>query len=316
MSQPSLLSFLDAPVVVGDPDGRAAYVNPAFETRFSVSAETVTGQPLASLFEGGVREAVLRAVAEVCTRGVSGRFRVRHGGVGYAGLASPIVAADARVGVVILFNESAPDDERVHKLQREIRGPVEELARVLEELGERVSGDDKARGLAEQGGRAVDQLRNWTEALGDVLSGRRPTGARGDGFDPGEAASSVAGKLAEAFAAAEVTLEVRMPAQLLPVAGDVDVFCKALDALLRARLAVSVPGSTVALAARTVERDDGAWVVVAVMDVRPGGGAVDTDEAPPPAVLRRLEALGADVRVSADATSGRTMAIRLAALKH
>lgn len=31
MSQPSLLSFLDAPVVVGDPDGRAAYVNPAFE---------------------------------------------------------------------------------------------------------------------------------------------------------------------------------------------------------------------------------------------------------------------------------------------
>jgi hypothetical protein len=27
----SLLSFLDAPVLVGDPEGRAAYVNPAFE---------------------------------------------------------------------------------------------------------------------------------------------------------------------------------------------------------------------------------------------------------------------------------------------
>jgi len=39
LSQPSLLSFLDAPVVVGDPDGRAAYVNPTFETRFAVSAE-------------------------------------------------------------------------------------------------------------------------------------------------------------------------------------------------------------------------------------------------------------------------------------
>ena len=67
MSQPSLLSFLDTPVVVGDPDGRAAYVNPAFETRFSVSAEEVTGEPLANLFEGGVREAVLTAVAAVCT---------------------------------------------------------------------------------------------------------------------------------------------------------------------------------------------------------------------------------------------------------
>ena len=47
MSSLSLLSFLDAPLVVGDPDGRAAYVNPAFEVRFAASAETVIGQPLA-----------------------------------------------------------------------------------------------------------------------------------------------------------------------------------------------------------------------------------------------------------------------------
>ena len=105
MSSPSLLSFLDAPVVVGDPDGRAAYVNPAFETRFSASAEAVTGEPLASLFEGGVREAVLRAVAKVCEKGTSVRLRVRHAGVGYSGVASPIVAEDARVGVVILLKE-------------------------------------------------------------------------------------------------------------------------------------------------------------------------------------------------------------------
>lgn len=316
MSQPSLLSFLDAPVVVGDPDGRAAYVNPTFETRFSVSAEEVTGQPLASLFEGGVREAVLQAVAGVCARGVSGRFRVRHSGVGYAGLASPIVAADARVGVVILFNESAPDDERVHKLQREIGGPVEELARVFEELEARVAGDDKAVGLTGQGGRAVDQLRMWAESLGDVLAGRRPSAARGDRFDPAEVCNTVAGRLSEAFAASEVAIEVRLPAQLPPVAGDGDVFSRALEELLRARLAVSAPGSTVAIAARTLERDGANWVVLAVMDVRPGGGPVDTDEAPPPEVQRRLESLGADLRVTVDATSGRTVAIRLAALKH
>ena len=62
----SLLSFLDAPVLVGDPDGRAAYVNPAFESRFGVSAEGVSGQALAVLFDGGLREGMLRAVAEAC----------------------------------------------------------------------------------------------------------------------------------------------------------------------------------------------------------------------------------------------------------
>ena len=63
MSSGTLLAFLDAPVVVGDPEGRAAYVNPAFETRFAVASAAATGAPLASLFDGGVREAVLRAVA-------------------------------------------------------------------------------------------------------------------------------------------------------------------------------------------------------------------------------------------------------------
>lgn len=31
----SLLNFLDAPIVVGDPEGRVIYVNPAFERAFS-----------------------------------------------------------------------------------------------------------------------------------------------------------------------------------------------------------------------------------------------------------------------------------------
>ena len=71
----SLLSFLDAPVLVGDPEGRAAYVNPAFESRFGVTAEGVTGRPLAGLFDGALREAMLRAVADVCARGTTARFR-------------------------------------------------------------------------------------------------------------------------------------------------------------------------------------------------------------------------------------------------
>ena len=62
----SLLDFLDAPVVVGDPDGRAVYANPAFKDAFSLSDEAMRVQPLAGLFVGGGRVAVLGAVAKVC----------------------------------------------------------------------------------------------------------------------------------------------------------------------------------------------------------------------------------------------------------
>ena len=58
----SLLSFLDAPVVVGDPDGRAVYVNPAFEARFGVAAEGVTGQPARRAVRGR------RAARRCCAR--------------------------------------------------------------------------------------------------------------------------------------------------------------------------------------------------------------------------------------------------------
>lgn len=319
MSQPSLLSFLDAPVVVGDPDGRAAYVNPAFETSFSVSAEHVTGQPLATLFEGGVREAVLSSVAEVCTSGRSGRFRVKHGGLGYAGLASPIVAADARVGVLILFSESAPDDERVHRLQRKLAGPIEELARVFEELASApcVAGDEKAESLVAAGARCVDLLTGCADDLSATLSGRRPqqTAPLKEGCDPAAMATGVAGGLMEAFSAADVALEVRVPGELPRVRGTDAGLRRGLEALLRKRLGVAVPGSKIALAGRTVERDAHAWVVLAILDVRPGGGAVDDDDGLPPELDEALRGAGADARVTTDPTSGRTTAIRLTALK-
>ena len=45
----SLLDYLELPVLVGDPDGLTVYVNPHFETCFSVSLSDVRGQPLAML---------------------------------------------------------------------------------------------------------------------------------------------------------------------------------------------------------------------------------------------------------------------------
>lgn len=309
MNSPSLLSFLDAPLVVGDPDGRAAYVNPAFELRFTVSAETVIGQPLASLFEGGVREMVLHAVADVCACGTSQRFRVRHAGTGYAGLASPIVAEDARIGVVILFNESAPDDERAHRLQREAHAAVGALEGLLEELGARTAGspDEKLRDLLDEGGKTVEGLRLCTAQLGDVLAGRRPIPHRDDRFDPSRVASGLAVRLAEEFAAAGVGLDFRMPAQLPLVCGDVSAFREALECLLRACLARLESGTSLVLAGRTVERDGAIWVVLALKEPSPSGAA---DE-PPQRVIDRIAVLGGDVRVSAHPDSGRTTAIRL-----
>ena len=148
------------PVIRGQ-DEEACEITPQTILEAMLFVGHPTGEPLASLFEGGVREAVLTSVADVCARGTSGRFRVKHGGIGYAGLASPIVAADARVGVLIVFSESAPDDERVHRLQRELGRPLEELARAHEELAALpgVARDAKARAPLEALGRAVEQLR-------------------------------------------------------------------------------------------------------------------------------------------------------------
>ena len=116
----SLLNFLDAPIVVGDPEGGVIFVNPAFERAFATQAEVACSQPLAELFEGGGREAILGAVASVCSRGETVNFRLREGGGSFLGLASPIVAEDDRVGVVILLTHEPAADERLFAIQSEI----------------------------------------------------------------------------------------------------------------------------------------------------------------------------------------------------
>ena len=58
----SLIDYIGTPVIVGDPDGRAVYANPSFESRLNVSREDLKGEALAGLLAGGARESVLRAV--------------------------------------------------------------------------------------------------------------------------------------------------------------------------------------------------------------------------------------------------------------
>ena len=132
----TLLSFLDAPVVIGDPDGCAVYANPAFELRFERAVGRVPGAQLAELFEGGAREAVLRAVVVACTQGESVRFRLREGSVGFSAVASPIEAQGEQVGVVILLKEEVEGLERVLALHREMERPLDELSQSIQQLSE------------------------------------------------------------------------------------------------------------------------------------------------------------------------------------
>jgi len=170
----SLLDFIEAPVVVGDPDGRVVYVNPAFEECSGISAANAKGHPLAQLFDGDGREAVLRAVASVCKRGTAARFRLRVAETGYSALVSPIKSNEDSVGVVILLGEELASDPRVLALQREINEPLDELARCLAELAEATGGvrDSRYCRVLEDAARALGEVRKHADEIQSILSAK------------------------------------------------------------------------------------------------------------------------------------------------
>lgn len=174
----SLMDFIDTPVLVGDPEGRAVYVNPAFERFFDTSRDSVTGVPLAGLFEGGARESVLDAVARVCNGEPRLQFRLRESGRGWVALTSPVEAEEGRVGVVILLTEeSRVGDDRLLSLGREIQEPLEELSTMLSEFSSRVAGrpaDEQALMLVADGVRTVERIRKWVADLESELLRGRP----------------------------------------------------------------------------------------------------------------------------------------------
>jgi nitrogen-specific signal transduction histidine kinase len=311
----SLLTFVDAPVVVGDPEGRTAYVNPAFAARFWASEEDPTGQPLAALFEGGVREAVLRAVVECCEQGRTVRFRLRHGGVGYAVVASPIVAEDARVGVVILLVESSGVEERLIALQREISEPVGELRRVFDELLEQTAGqrDERHRVLIEDGARALGHVQKWSDELA-VLTAAPPAAARPEtSFDALQVVQDAVARVRGEFEALGIELEVLVPAQLPLVRGDGSRVQLALVRLLQERLSTGGESPVVTLTVRPIGRGNARSIMISVSEA-PGadGHAMADPTAPIPTIVTEIvRELGGEIRTVADPLMGRTTAIRL-----
>jgi PAS domain-containing protein len=173
MSGRSLLDYLDAPILVGDPDGRVVHLNPAFATRFETSLEQSRGKELATLFEGGVRESVLRAVADVCGGAGPVRFPLRVDSCGYWAVASPISSEDDRVGVVILITAEFGSDRRMIDCAREIREPLDELTRCLGEFADQVGGRraERYRLMLEDVANSVELLRKRADELQALLSG-------------------------------------------------------------------------------------------------------------------------------------------------
>lgn len=235
----SLLNFLDAPIVVGDPEGRVIFLNPAFERAFRKSAEEVLGMALAQLFEGGGREAILGAVAEVCSRGQSVEFRLREGGGAFLGLASPIEAESDRVGVVILLTVEPDTDDRLLAFQGEITEPLEETQQALDELLEQTGGrrNERYRALVERGLGALDRARKWNDELHRMLCGQGRQGAPDVTLDPVRVVREVVGRMSAEFESAPVSIRLLAPSDLPPAKGDAAMLDTALTKLIRHRAA-------------------------------------------------------------------------------
>jgi nitrogen-specific signal transduction histidine kinase len=170
----SLLDFIRSPVMVGDPDGRVVYVNAAFEADFRASQGDIAGLPLASLFAGGGREAVLRSVARVCggRSGADGdRFGLLVDDRGYKAQVSAVEAEGGRVGVIILLVRESAAESRLHSFGREIQAPLDELGACLATVAEHASGAGaQAQRLAiADGVRSLDRIRKWADGLAAAL---------------------------------------------------------------------------------------------------------------------------------------------------
>jgi PAS domain S-box-containing protein len=304
---PSLLNYLDAPVVVADPDGCVVFLNPAFEYLFATSRERCEGRALAEVFEGGDREAVLAAVAATCSRGQSVRFRIRHHDRGFQVLASPIAVDGQRVGSVLLLTEDLLETEGLHRVKRELGGAVEQLTGCLDRLarpdeqlaeGERNDWAASARG-------ALADCRRAANNLGRLADGQDRQRDREAMIDPSRVLRDAVAGVAYEMAESGVSIDVLLSADLPMVRGDGKRFQEALEALLRIR--VTQASDWLTLGGRGEAAGGEKHVVVTLTDP---GGAGDL----PPMVTECVTGLGGTVEIRTLDDGHRATVLRLPAL--
>ncbi len=305
----SLLPFLPAPVAVADPEGRAVYVNPEFVRAFDAPEGQVHGRPLAKFFAGGAREAVLVATARVCAEVRVVRFLLRESDAAYAVSAAPIEAEGAAVGLVFLFSQE-PTGEQVLSFHREIQEPIDDLAHCLDSLLEQTGGRraERFRGQVEEGLRALERVRKWSDELRDFVATRshEPAARRCDALElahqVGEAAGGAARRTGHA-------LEVLIPATLPDVSCDGARLSAALVRFVRDRLELAREGSRFTWAAKAL----GGGVLLSFTEMGSEGAlSFGTDDDTPPAALSNaVQAQGGSVARVADPVAGVTTTVHL-----
>ena len=303
----SLLNFLDAPVVVGDPEGRVIFVNPAFSESFAFGAEA-TGCHFAELFQGGGREAFLRAVAEVCQTGETVRFRLREDGRGYIGVASPIEAEANRVGVLILLSDEPFLLQRLAAVRREIGEPLDELSSLLDELAERASasGLRDVCTLAESALQATERARKSMVDLQSMVEGQSPAGASHLRFEPVKMLRAAEHRISQECALAGVALELLVPDSLPPAIGDGDHLETVLLRMVRDRVQQCDRGDRITLSLRRASLEGRECAVFSLV-----APAASSAASPLLRVRDSIAALGGFRHVCLHTTAGRVTVVPL-----
>lgn len=306
----SLLTFLEAAVLVSDPEGRGVYANPAFERCFEISATKIGGHPLTSIFEGGAREAVLNAVARSCTETGRVRFFVRHGQVGYSATASPIESGGKRVGVLLLFDEETASKENMLGLHRRLRSVVGELTDCLDELrkGEgRYESRQGGAGAGERSGRALGRLRTLCDDLIAIAEGAENSEISGRSMaEPENLIREVLSTVSEDAVFARIHLEVEASAALPSVPGDADLLCAGLVDLLLDRFANLPPKAWLTLAVREVRGPHSESILqFSIVEEYSQEFIPEDDDRLPLAITDVIRSLGGQIRITANPLGGR-----------
>lgn len=309
----SLLTFLEAAVLVSDPEGRAVYANPAFERAFEIPTGQVAGQPLVSIFEGGAREAVLGAVARAVTETGRIRFFVRHGQLGYSATASPIESKGQRVGVMLLFDEELASKETILGLHRRLRSVVGELTDCLEYFrkgeGRYTSGEGDV--TIERSGRAMSRLRSLCDDLITVAEGVENSElAVGSIGDPENLVREVISTVSEDAVFARIHLDVEVATGLPAVPDDADALCAGLIDFLLDRFAQLPPKAWVTLSVKEVKGpQQRSLLQISIVEEYAQGQLLEDDQRLTSAISDAVRSLGGQIRIDGNPLGGRTTLI-------
>jgi hypothetical protein len=305
----SLLGFVDTPILVGDPDGCIVYANPSFRRCFGVDGDDLMGQPLAMVFGGGAREVVLSVTAAVLEQGSAARLQIREAGIGFTGLASPIEAADDRVGVIMVLLEEESNEDHlsvmIEGISSPLSGALKNLQALTQPIGTRAT--EAQREKYEGALESLEEAQHSLRELHLVVRGGKPKQGR---FDVSAAIVRVVERTIREHVD-EFDIPVLMPPNLPRVVGTGPTFERILASLLRQRFDEGKEGQPLTLLARTIGSEEVQGVLVSLVDVPDSARRTGTG-LPPESLQQGILAMGGESICVEDSMLGRVTSMKLA----